>query len=185
MSWIDVIHEDNAEGKLKEVYDEISKSRGKVANILKVHSLRPESLQAHMDLYMSIMYRPSGISREQRELIATVVSSINNCAYCTNHHAEALNFYWKDDERKESLVNDFTQIEYKPEDQAMIDYAVKLTRNPSSVLESGIKTLREHNFSDEAILNINLTTSYFNFVNRVAEGLGVEYSKEEIEGYKF
>ena len=185
MAWIDVIHEDDAEGALKEVYSQIIQSRGKVANILKVHSLKPESLQAHMDLYMSIMYRPSGITREQRELIATVVSIHNNCSYCTHHHAEALNFYWKDDERISQLIEDFTQLDFSPADQAMIEYAIRLTKDPSSISDSDIEKLRQNGFSDESILNINLTASYFNFVNRVAEGLGVEFSQEEIEGYKF
>jgi len=185
MAWIEVIDEGHAEGKLKEVYDEILSSRGKIGNILKIHSLKPEVLKAHLALYMSIMFRPSGLSRAQRELIATVVSTQNSCAYCTNHHAEALNFYWKDDEKIEALKLDPFSITHSDQDRAMLDYAIKLTKAPSSVSESDIENLRSNGFSDEEILNINLVTSYFNLVNRVAEGLGVEFSPQEIEGYKF
>ncbi|MDQ3522084.1 MAG: carboxymuconolactone decarboxylase family protein, partial [Gemmatimonadota bacterium] len=62
-------------------------------------SLHPAAMQAHMDLYMAVMFQRSGISREERELIAVVVSAANRCAYCVSHHAAALNAYWKDQER--------------------------------------------------------------------------------------
>jgi alkylhydroperoxidase family enzyme len=48
-----------------------------------------------------------------------------------------------------------------------------------------VERLRRTGFSDEEILSINLITSYFNFVNRVAEGLGVEFSEEEVQGYNY
>jgi len=56
----------------------------------------------------------------------------------------------------------------------MLDYAVKLTLTPWKMEEADIRILREEDFSDEAILDINQITGYFNFVNRLADGLGVE-----------
>lgn len=185
MAWIRVIEEDEAEGKLKECYEKIRSSRGKVANIMKVHSLDPQSMVKHLELYLVIMFRPGGLSRPHRELIATVVSSINRCGYCTHHHAEALNFYWKDEGKLKRLVQDYTQAELTPKERAMLDYAAKLTRDPASVTEDDVKHLRDVGFSDEQILSINLVTSYFNFVNRVAEGLGVEFDEKEVRGYKY
>jgi len=185
MAWIRVIEEDEAEGKLKECYEKIKRSRGKVANIMKVHSLDPEAMLKHLELYLAIMFRPGGLSRPQRELIATVVSSINRCGYCTHHHGEALNFYWKDEGKLKKLVKDYTQVELGSKERAMLDYAAKLTRDPASVAEGDIKRLRDEGFSDEEILNINLVASYFNFVNRIAEGLGVEFDEEEVRGYKY
>ena len=55
----------------------------------------------------------------------------------------------------------------------MLDYAVTLTETPSAVTEADVEALRQAGFTDAAILGINLITSYFNFVNRIAEGLGV------------
>lgn len=55
----------------------------------------------------------------------------------------------------------------------MLDYAVKLTLSPAKCIEGDVKNLRETGFDDEQILLINLTASYFNFVNRMAHGLGV------------
>lgn len=67
-----------AEGKLAEIY---KKFGGSLPNILKVHSLHPRSLQAHFDYYRAIMFGRSPLSRELREMIATVVSAENFCHY--------------------------------------------------------------------------------------------------------
>ncbi len=56
----------------------------------------------------------------------------------------------------------------------MLDYAVKLTRTPGSMERSDTDALRTHGFDDRAIHDICAVTSYFAFVNRIADGLGVE-----------
>jgi len=81
MAWIKEIDIEKAEGKLKEVYDRILKRTDNVANILKVHSLNPEILEAHLELYERVMFGKSNLSRGQREMIAVVVSSANACDY--------------------------------------------------------------------------------------------------------
>lgn len=93
MSRIKVISYEEATSKLKEIYDESILKRGKLADVHKIQSLRPESIVAHMNLYMEIMYSPSELSRAERELIGTVVSIANGCKYCIKHHAEVLNHY--------------------------------------------------------------------------------------------
>ncbi len=107
MAFIDTVDEQAATGELEEVYDKLLRSRGKVANIMKVHSLNPRAMQAHMDLYLAVMFGRSGLKRAERELIAVVVSATNGCVYYVQHHAEALNSYWKDSERVQRLTRDF------------------------------------------------------------------------------
>ena len=184
MPWIRVIDEDEAEGELQQIYQEIAGARGKVANIMKIHSLLPQTMKRHLELYLSILFGRTGLTRPQREMIAVVVSAQNRCAYCLNHHGQALNAYWKDDEKLASFQRDFHSIALGQAERAMLDYSAKLTRDPAGVTEQDIKELRRTGFSDEQILSINLITSYFNFVNRVAEGLNVEFSEEEVQGYK-
>jgi uncharacterized peroxidase-related enzyme len=81
MSWIKTIEPEDATGELKREYDKAIKRAGKVFNILKVQSLNPESLRASMQLYLATMYAPSGLSRAEREILATVVSWANHCFY--------------------------------------------------------------------------------------------------------
>lgn len=185
MAWIDVIDEADAEGELADLYEQIRSSRGKVANIMKVHSLHPEAMEKHLAFYLTIMFKRARLTREQRELVATVVSSINQCEYCTQHHGEALHAYWKDHERLEQLIEDHRSIELSEADRALLNYAVKLTERPTEMSEADVQSLRDAGFRDEAILNVALVTGYFNFVNRVAVGLGVEVNPDEVRGYQY
>jgi len=81
MAWIKMIEPEEATGDLKQEYDAAVERAGKVFNILKVQSLNPPSLRASMQMYMATMYGPSGLSRAEREMLATVVSWANHCFY--------------------------------------------------------------------------------------------------------
>ena len=73
-----------------------------------------------------------------------------------------------------SLIEDYREAELAEEDRKMLDYAAQLTREPWTMERSDVEALREAGFSDSAILDINQVTGYYAFVNRLADGLGVE-----------
>jgi uncharacterized peroxidase-related enzyme len=183
MSWITEIPPDRAEGRLLEIYRELQARRGKVANILQVHSLRPEALAAHLTLYMDLLFAPGGLSRKQREMIAVVVSRANNCTYCVAHHAEALSRYFRNQSELEQFANDHHSVELSPSDRALLDYAVQLTVAPATLTRESVERLRRFEFTSADILLANLIAAYFNFVNRIALGLGVEFTVDEVSGY--
>ena len=81
MAYIRLISEDEAQGLLKEEYDAAVTRAGKVFNILKAMSLNPRVLRASIELYKEIMFGESGLSRRERELLATVTSAQQNCHY--------------------------------------------------------------------------------------------------------
>ncbi|NNF51503.1 MAG: peroxidase-related enzyme [Gammaproteobacteria bacterium] len=184
MSWIKEIDEHEASGELAEVYAALQKMRGKVANILKIHSLNPRSLKNHVDLYMTLMFGDSGLGRGERESIAVVTSAANECDYCVNHHEEALKRYQKDPETLKLLreANGFAGLDARA--AAMLAHARKLTKTPAEVSAADIDALRVAGFDDRDILDITLIVAYFNFVNRVALGLGVAFSDKELTGYR-
>jgi alkylhydroperoxidase family enzyme len=76
-----LIDEGEADGLLKEEYDAAIERAGKVFNILKSMSLNPAVLRASMELYKAIMFGESGLSRKERELLATVTSAEQFCRY--------------------------------------------------------------------------------------------------------
>ncbi len=81
MVHIRVIDEGEAEGQLAELYGKLATADGSVDNILKIHSLNAPSLKAHLDLYKTLLYGRSGLSRRQREMIGVTVSVLNHCHY--------------------------------------------------------------------------------------------------------
>jgi len=185
MAYIDIIQHENAEGKLKEIYDGLVKSRGKLAEMHKIQSLNPETIMAHMDLYMSIMFGKSPLKRYQREMMAVGVSINNGCKYCTKHHAEALSFFWKDEGKLSAFVDDYNSIDLDEKDLLLCGFAQRLTVNPDKVeKENHIDPLKQKGINDREILDATLVVSYFNFVNRIVMGLGVELESNP-GGYKY
>ncbi|MFC2094520.1 peroxidase-related enzyme [Bacteroidota bacterium] len=185
MPHIKTVELNEAVGELKDIYSKVVGERGKLSNILKIHSLLPKTMITHLDFYMSVMFDKEGIRRDDAELIATVVSAANKCDYCVNHHTEALKFYWKDEEKVKRAAEDFRKLDLSEKQIAMLEFAEKLTLYPGNMKEDDVDGLRVNGFSDEEILSITLITNYFNFVNRMANGLGVDFSEEEIKGYKY
>ena len=72
------------------------------------------------------------------------------------------------------LKEDYRRLDLEAADRAMLDYADKLTRTPGAMECSDVEALRSAGLSDEAILDINQVVAYYAFVNRLADGLGVE-----------
>ena len=66
----------------------------------------------------------------------------------------------------------------------IVRYAEKLTSAPAAMTESDLGELRAVELSDKDILDLSLITAYFNFVNRIALGLGVDFSADEMSGYR-
>jgi alkylhydroperoxidase family enzyme len=81
MAHLRLIDVDAATGRLREEYDAAVGRAGKVFNIVKAMSLRPDVLHRSMELYKGIMFGPSGLSRQERELLAVVISRQNDCHY--------------------------------------------------------------------------------------------------------
>ncbi|NIQ05988.1 MAG: peroxidase-related enzyme [Candidatus Korarchaeota archaeon] len=185
MTWIDVIDESEAEGRLKEIYEKLKEKRGKIANIMKVHSLNPQAMKAHMDLYLTAMFTTSSLSRETCELIAVVVSKANECEYCLAHHTEALNYYWNDREKLKKWLEDVNTPDLPKRKLQIVDYAVRLTKAPGEMTKNEVRKLKEVGLTDREIHDVALIASYFNFVNRIAKGLGLHFSPEELKGYNY
>ena len=77
-----------------------------------------------------------------------------------------------------ALEDDHTQVSLEPLDRAILDYAVKLTSTPKEMSAADVDELREHGLDDRGIHDVCTIAAYFNFVNRMADGLGVELEDE-------
>ena len=131
------------------------------------------------------MFKKSPLKRVTKEIIAVAVSAANNCQYCQKHHADAVNHQWKDDAKVEQLKKDYTQLDSSDVERKLCDYANHLTTIPGLLKESDfIQPLRDLGLSDKAILDANMVISYFNFVNRMILGLGVQ-EEGTTRGYKY
>ncbi len=78
-----------------------------------------------------------------------------------------------DKELVDALEKDYTKAPITAQERAMLDYVVKLTRDATKVRKDDIEGLRAEGFDDRGILQITLIASWFNYINRVADALGV------------
>ncbi|MDA3818628.1 MAG: peroxidase-related enzyme [Prolixibacteraceae bacterium] len=186
MSRIKVIPYEDSTGRLKEIYDNLISSRGKLADIHTVQSLRPESIVKHIDLYMEIMFSKSELTKAEREIMAVVVSAANQREYCQLHHAQALNHYWKNEAKVNQLRFDFEEVELSTREHTLCSFANLLTVAPEAYKDDKyLNALKTVGLTDNAILDASLVVSYFNFVNRMVLSLGVAITEEEVKGYNY
>lgn len=182
-AWIRTQGDGQGDEDARRALDNVRARRGKVANVFRAQGLLPHTIAPHLDLYTALMFGPGPLSREERELVAVVVSSFNDCEYCVAHHSEALRGLWRNDERVRTAARDFRRLPLPRRTQLLLEYAEQLTHKPFSIDHALIDELRDAGATDDEILQVNLITAYFNFVNRVTLGLGVTHTDDEVSGY--
>lgn len=178
MAWIETVPYEEADGKLKMLYDRVKGPGNNVDNIMMMHSLRPHSMEGHMAIYKYVLHHSGNtIPKWFLEVLGVWVSSLNECGYCVEHHFAGLKRLLRDDVRADAIRAgiEMGDPEATPLDAAQklaMRYARQLTRDPAGLTEQHVIDLREAGFSDGEILEINQVTAYFSYANRTVLGLG-------------
>lgn len=177
MSWIKTIDYAEAEGKLKSLYNRVKGPNNNVDNVLKIHSLRPHTLEGHMALYKAVLHHSgNALPKWYLEALGVYVSHLNNCTYCFDHHFSGLQRLWNDDDKSkqflEAIRNDTLDSFFDTKYTMGAAYAKKLTLHVQDIVKTDFTDLLDSGFSEGEVLEINQVTSYFNYVNRSVIGLG-------------
>ena len=101
-------------------------------------------------------------------------------------HGALLRQHSDDPQLASHVMHDYRTADLDSETRGMLDFASRLTREPSSMQEGDVETLRGLGLGDEEILSVVLITCVFNFMTRLADGLGVQVAggrQEAIEGW--
>ena len=188
-AWIDMISDEDASKELKEVLDLARTPHGTVDNVMRVHSLRPNTMKGHVTLYRAALHDDANtIPMWFQETVSSYVSILNDCAYSLeNHWKNAVHLI--DDTRKseaieEALRSQAPQGVFEGMELEMLRYAEKLTLRPSDMVHEDVTALKEAGAGDGEILELNQIVGYFNYVNRLLNGLGVTTSGDTVGFYK-
>jgi uncharacterized peroxidase-related enzyme len=146
---------------------------GMEAGIVASHSLFPDVMFHSFSAFGAMMSPELPLTRRQHEMITTVVSVTNRCHYWIESHAEFLRRASLDDVLVEALRKDYRTAPINEQDRAMLDYVVKITKDATRCSPADHNALRAVGFDDRGILQITLITAWFNYINRVADALGV------------
>ena len=185
MTWIRTIPYEEAEGKVRDLYERIKGPNNNVDNIMMAHSLRPHSMEGHMALYKNVLHHSRNtLPKWLLEAIGVCVSIINQCEYCIEHHFEGMRKLIQDDQRSQSIRKALEEGDpskvFDSKELATMNYAIKLTNNPHDISPEDIEKLRINNVEDGEILEINQVAAYFAYANRMVLGLGINKSGDII-----
>jgi len=178
MTWIRVIDYDDSTGYLRQLYDRVKGPGNAIDNVMKVHSLRPHTMEGHSALYKSVLHHAGNSSPLWwLEVIGIYTSLTNRCAYSVAHHFAGLSRLLQDQARADAiyraLAADAPERVFGGKELAILRYARTLTRTPGELVETDVAALRQAGATDEEIFEANQVVAYFNYSNRLLNGLGV------------
>ena len=162
----------------QKYFDVCQEKLGMIPNVLRAYAFDIEKLNAFTAMYNDLMLGDSALSKLEREMIAVAVSSHNKCHYCLVAHGAAVRQLSGDPALGEALVMNYHVAEITDRQRAMLDFALKLTRESANVVEADRQMLRDHGFSDRDIWDIASVTGFFNMTNRVASGTAMRPNPE-------
>ena len=183
-----MISDENADKDLLETLKLARTPHGTVDNVMRVHSLRPNTMRGHVTLYRAALHDDSNtIPTWLQETISSYVSILNKCPYSlANHWANARHLIADDDRAdaiEQALHNDNPDSAFDGAELALMRYARKLTLEPGEMIEADVQDLKKNGLNDGEILEANQIIGYFNYVNRLLNGLGVTTDGDTVGYY--
>lgn len=187
-AWIRMVPVLEATGPLKQAYEKVKTPHGTVDNVMRVHSLRPHTMEGHVALYRSVLHHPDNkLPLWFLECVAVATSLLNNCGYSFAHHWTNARNLLDDDARAaqilQSLRDGRPERAFAGKELALIEYARTLTRAPGEITRAAVDACREAGADDGEILEVNQVCAYFNYSNRLLNGLGVDTEGDTVGYY--
>ena len=188
-AWINMISDEDANDDLKDALSLARTPHGTVDNVMRVHSLRPNTMRGHLSIYRAALHDETNkIPTWFQETISSYVSILNKCEYSLANHWKNAAYLIGDSKKASKIKKALDQ--HKPENAfdgkelEMLNYARKLTLYPDKIVKSDIERLKRLGFGDGEILEANQIICYFNYVNRLINGLGVTTDGDTVGYYK-
>lgn len=172
---IRIVQESDATGETRDLYNEIREyfGIGLVPDIFKLVSTRPDFLRVMSDGYKA-MFFTGVLPRQVKEMIATVVSAANSCAYCTRAHSLLLRSAGGSPEAVEASQRaDIEAMPVEDRYRALLRLCLKLTKHAYKVTDEDIHGLRAAGLTDDEILEGVFVACEFNAIDRLADSLGL------------
>lgn len=186
-AWIEMIGDDKADGRLKELLDKARTPHGTVDTVMRVHSLRPETMNGHVTLYRSVLHSDDNtLPFWFLEVVASYTSILNDCTYSLTHHFMNVRNLLKDQPRSDriflALKAGRPEDEFDGKELALLRYTAKLTTGVGRMVRSDFEALKLAGCEDGEILEVNQVCAYFNYSNRLLNGLGCT-TEGDVIGY--
>ena len=187
-AWIRMIPVEEATGELAELYRQARTPSGTVDNVMRVHSLRPHTMAGHVALYRSVLHNPGNrLPLWFLECVAVCTSLANRCEYSFTHHWANTRRLLADEPRAAAILAALREARpeavFAGKELALLRYARKLTLSPGAMDPADVEACRAAGADDGEILEVNQVCAYFNYSNRLLNGLGVSLAGDVVGFY--
>jgi uncharacterized peroxidase-related enzyme len=149
-----------------------------VPNVLKAFAFDMTKLEAFVAYRNDLMQGDSGLSKLEREMIATAASAHNRCYYCISAHGASVRYLSGDPVLGEQIAMNYRVARLSKRQRAMLDFTVKLTAEPWTIEEADRERLRRAGFSDRDIWDIAAVAAFYNMTNRLASATDMRPNSE-------
>ena len=178
VSWLTLPAEEILDPDLQKLFAKAREKIGFVPNVFVGYAIRQTHFRHWFSHFRELIQGDSELSRAEREMISVVVSAENHCLYCLVSHGADLRMALEDPVLGDRITFDYKRAGLDERTVAMLDYAVKITKEPVSCNEADIENLRQFGFTDETIFDIAEIAAMYNFTNRLASATGMLPNKE-------
>jgi len=146
----------------------VQEKAGFIPNVFLTLAHRPDELRAFIAYHDALMEKGSGLTKAEREMIVVVTSAHNSCQYCVVAHGAILRIRAKDATIADQIAANYRKSDLTPRQMAMLDFAMKVSKDAHTISENDFEDLRSFGFSDEDIWDIAGVTAFFGLSNRMA-----------------
>ena len=153
---------------IQQRFVEVQEKAGFVPNIFLTLARRPEEFRAFFAYHDTLMDKETpGLSMAEREMIVVATSARNQCQYCVIAHGAILRIRTKNPYIADQLAANYRKADISERQRAMLDFALKVSRQAERVDESDYERLNGFGFDDEDIWDIGAITAFFGLSNRI------------------
>ena len=153
---------------LRERILAVQEKAGFVPNVFLALAHRPDEFRAFFAYHDALMEKPGGLSKAEREMIVVATSGANECLYCVVAHGAILRIRAKNPLIADQVATNYRKADITPRQRAMLDFAMKVSRDAQRVGEEDFAALRAHGFTDEDAWDIGAIAAFFALSNRMA-----------------
>src|ERR1700757_3450478 len=145
---------------------------GFLPNFFPAQTMRPDFVDAEINLMGAILLKEGALARRQKEYIFLVCSAANLSTYCVTAHCEIVRMLGLQGPDPEQIAIDHVHAKIPMADKALLNFCAKFNKQPSKTTANDIETLRTYGFTEQQILEAVVIVGFAQFANTVAFGLG-------------
>jgi uncharacterized peroxidase-related enzyme len=146
----------------------VQEKSGFVPNVFLALAHRPDECRAFFAYHDALMDKEGGITKAEREMIVVATSGANECQYCVVAHGAILRIRAKNPHIADQVAVNYRKADITPRQKAMLDFAMKVSRQAERVDEEDLEAMRRHGFTDEDIWDVGAIAAFFALSNRMA-----------------